>query len=186
MINQIICGIDCSTSTIGIGILSYDGYNTKLIHQEYFKPPKAKGNNIFQRLAAIKKYITKIYQTYNPDFVAIEDFLLFMKNKSGAKTIVPLAIFNRTIGLTIFELSGKEPEMCNVNSIRAKLKIGKKRPKKEDMPALLEKHLNITFPWYYKVNRKTKKQEIMEESLDVADGVSVALYYIFTKLKKSK
>lgn len=183
---KLILGLDVSTSTIGVGILSYDGYNTKLIHQEYFKPPKAKGNNIFQRLAAIKKYITKIYTTYNPDFVAIEEYIMFMRGASGAKTVIPLAVFNRTIGLTIFELSGKEPEMCNVNSIRAKLKIGKIRPKKEDMPELIEQHLNIKFPSYYKINRKTKKQEIMEESLDVADGISVALYYVFMKLKKSK
>lgn len=173
-----IIGIDASTKTIGIAILDFDGKKITLFHHEYFKPPK--GPNIFQRLVVVKKYITDLYIKYKPDEIAIEEFSQFMGGRSSAKTIIPLAIFNRTVGLTFFELTNKEPHMCNVNSIRAKLKLTKERPSKEDMPELVAKHLNIEFPWYKKIHKKTKKEIIMEESFDVADAIAVGIFYIKT------
>lgn len=183
MIMKRILGLDVSTTTIGVAILDYDGYSTpKLVHTEFFHPPD-KSNISPKSLAKIKKYITNIFLKYKPDYIAIEEFIQFMKGGSGAKTIIPLAVFNRTIGLTLYELSEVEPIQCNVNSIRAKLKIGTERPKKEDMPAIIEKRLKIKFPWYYKMNRRTKQNVVDETSLDVADAISVGLYFIENKLK---
>jgi len=179
-----LISLDCSSTTVGIAILDAIDNKITLIHQEYFKPPKSDKASIFERLDAAKKHITKILDGYNPEEFAIEDIILFMKGKSRAKTIIPLALFNRTMGLLWFERTGKHPHLLNVMSIRHRLKLSKVLPDKEDMPELVAKHLGIEFPYYYKINKKTKKQEIMEESRDVADSIAVGIAFIFEHIEK--
>jgi Holliday junction resolvasome RuvABC endonuclease subunit len=177
-----ILSLDISTTTIGLAVIDYDDKGMKLAFLDYFKPPK-KGS-IFKRLSETKEYILNILDKYKPDDVAIEDFILFMAGKSGAKTIVPLAIINRMIGLTVLEMTGKEPHLFNVNSIRAKLKRDdKKRLQKEDMPDRVAEILGIQFPYKTKVNKKTKIQERIAENEDMADGAAVGLYFIKTQEK---
>ena len=171
-----ILSIDASTTTIGIGVLDHYRTKTKLVHHEYFKPPK-KGS-IFERLSAVKDYMKKLHLKWKPDVVCIEDIILFMAGGSGAKTIIPLAIVNRTIGLTWYELMGKEPELLSVMKIRHALKFGKELPPKDQIPEVVAKRLGIDFPYYMKANRKTKKEEIMVESYDVADAIAVGLAHI--------
>ena len=66
-------------------------------------------------------------------------------------------------------------------TIRHGLKIDGDFPKKEDMPALVAKHLGITFPYEY-----DKKGKVKVESYDKADGVAVALYQAFLLAGKVK
>lgn len=177
---EIILALDISTSTIGVSVIKSslkDGY--QLLYDGYYKPLKE--GSIFKRLAGVKEYILNIIEQYNPDNVIIEDIVQFMKRKSGAKTIIPLAVFNRTVGFVWFEYSGKEPIILNVLKIRHAIKHTKKLPEKEDIPEVVSKHLNIKPIYYYKVNKKTKQKEIMVESFDMNDSIAVGLAYLILK-----
>jgi len=101
---------------------------------------------------------------------------MFMKGASGAKTIIPLAVFNRMVGLACFDYLKQPPFLYNVMTIRHGIKISKKPPQKEEIPALAEKILGITFPYKYKINKKTKIEEIATESYDMGDAFAVAIH----------
>lgn len=173
--NRLI-SIDASTTTIGIGVIDYYDKKVKLIHQEYFKPLKKV--SIFKKLENVKEYMAKLNKKWKPDTVCIEDIIQFMAGKSGAKTVIPLAVLNRTIGLTWYEMMGKEPELLNVIAIRHAIKLSKELPAKEEIPNIVAQRLHIDFPYYTKINRKTKKKEIRAESYDVADAIAVGLAFI--------
>ena len=174
MTKKLIMGLDASTSTIGLTILKYqDGY-LSLDHIEYYKPPK-KGN-LFEKLAAVRQYIIDKLIEFQPDYTALEDIILFIPGKSSAITITSLAQLNRTVGLAIYNQTGKPPELLDVNRIRRAIKLEKKQPKKPQIPETIEKHLDIKFPYVY-ITRGKNKGKIAEESYDEADSCAVALAY---------
>lgn len=170
-----VMGFDASTTTIGIAVIEYDESNAKLIHVEHYKPPK-KGD-LIERLAQVREFVAKQINEFNPDEIVIEDIILFMKGRSTAKTISSLAVLNRTVGLAVYNFSGKLPQLFNVMKIRHTLKLDSKLPSKEEMPAIIEKRLNIEFPWKYKT-KKDGSKVVMEESYDMCDAISVALTFI--------
>ena len=153
-----IMGVDASTTTVGLSIIDYDGYCEKLIHCEYYKPDKS--NGILDMLHKAREHILNLFGKYKVEEFVIEDYVRFMKGSSSAGTVIPLAILNITLRLAILDL-GITPEALNVLKIRHTLKLTKVLPKKEDMPELVAHHLNIPYPWLYKTNRRTKKQQIM-------------------------
>lgn len=165
-------GVDASTTTIGISIIDYDGYVRNLVHQEYYKPDKT--NGILEMLRQARTHILKLFGKYKVQEFIIEDYVRFMKGASSAGTVIPLAILNMTLRLSILDL-GIKPEALNVLKIRHALKFDKILPKKEDIPELVARHLGIPYPWLYKINKKTKQEVVMEESYDVADSMAVAL-----------
>jgi Holliday junction resolvasome RuvABC endonuclease subunit len=176
-----ILSFDASTTTIGYAILESEPL--KLIHVGYFKPNKKL--SLFERLVSVKKLVLELIDGYQPNEIALEDILLFMPGKSNATTITSLAVLNRTVGLTIFEATDKAPILLNVTSIRHKLKINE-YPKKEDIPELVAKKLDINFPYKY-----NKKNEIIVENFDQADAIAVGLAYILglrpaVKIKKKR
>jgi len=169
-----VLGLDASSTTIGLCLVKYDEAHVELEHVEYYKPPK-KGN-IFERLQKVRAYISDKVEELNPDDVALEDIILFMSGNSTAKTITTLAVLNRTVGLAIADATGKPPYLYNVMAIRHKIKQDKKLPKKEEIPELVAKILDIEFP--YKYNRKEK---IAKENEDMADAIAVALCHVYVK-----
>lgn len=174
-----ILGLDISSTTIGWSILEIDDKgDIAFVKCDYIKPSK-KGS-ILDRLLDTGKKITIIMDKEKPDYIGIEDLIKFMP-KSTATTTTTLSAFNRVIGLMAYDYLKTHPGLFNVMSIRHGLKLGKDLPKKEDMPDLVAKHLGITFPFV-----KDKKGKIKEESLDMADGVAVALYYAFVLTGKIK
>lgn len=177
MILKKIMGLDISSSTVGLCILTYhDGY-IELTHVEYFKPPK-KGH-IFERLSALKTYIQDFIEKWKPDEVAIEDILMGFHGKmTTVNTIALLAIFNRTVGLAIFECAGLVPHMYSPMEVRRTIVINDHIPTKEEVPSFLEQHLLISFPWQKKINRRTKKEEIIIENYDMSDSIATALCHI--------
>lgn len=180
MIKKIL-GIDISSSTIGYCTLTWDDTNNdiKFIECNYLKPSK-KGT-ILERIVDTRNKFKIIIDKIQPDYIGIEDLIKFMP-KSTATTVVVLTTFNRMISLLAHDYLNNFPQLFNVMSIRHGLKLNKKLPAKEDMPELVAKHLGITFPYVYNKNKKIK-----EESMDMADGVAVALYYAFLlsgKIKK--
>jgi Holliday junction resolvasome RuvABC endonuclease subunit len=172
MMKQKIMGLDASTTTIGLAVLEHEDFqNPKLIEVTYFKPPK-KGD-IFERLSKVRDFIQNRIQHFQPDQVALEDILLFMKGHSTATTISSLAVLNRTVGLAVYDKLGRPPTLLNVMKIRHAVKQGKALPAKEDIPELVAQMLQIEFP--YVLNRNKK---ISVENYDMADAIAVALAYL--------
>jgi len=165
-----VLGLDASTNTIGICVLDFslDGY-FNLVHHSYYKPPK-KGHPI-ERLAYTKQTIENIIEEYNPNFIALEDIILFMKGKSTARTTTSLAALNRTVGLAAYDKTKKPPTLLNVLTIRHAIK-DKEVPDKDHIPEVVAKKLNMDFPWILNKNNKP-----IPENYDVADGMAVALAY---------
>jgi Holliday junction resolvasome RuvABC endonuclease subunit len=179
-----ILGIDCSSTTIGYGVLDIDANNNiSLVAVSYLKPNK-KGS-IIERIVSTRDEIQKIMNKYQPDLIGIEDIIQFMQGKSTAKTIITLTTFNRMIGLCAFDFLKKSPSLFNVMTIRHGLKLNKTLPKKEDIPELVAHHLKITFP-YERSAKGKKKGAIKIENFDMADGLAVALYYAFIVTGKIK
>lgn len=170
---KIVLGIDCSSSTIGLGILEIDNKNNiNFINVSYIKP--IKDGSIIERLVDTRNRLQEVILKYKPDYIGIEEIVKFMKGKSSANSIIMLATFNRMAGLLSYDFLKKPPELFNVLSIRHGIKINNIFPKKEDIAELTAKHLGITFPYEY-----SKKGKIKVENEDMADGLAVALYYSF-------
>lgn len=164
-----ILGFDVSSTVTAYCCIDIQDKNIVSIEHGYFKPSK-KGS-IFNRLSLFEKEIEKIVNKFNPDQIVIEDIIKFMKSNSQANTIITLALFNRQVGLTCFNLN-KEPTLYTVLQIRHCIKLGKDLPKKEDVPQVIEKRLNIKFPFIY-----SKTNKIKQESYDVSDAFAVTLAY---------
>ena len=161
-------GFDCSSSTVGWGVIEYDeNFNIIKINSGWFKPEKT--GTIFERLDSTRNQVKTLLNLYKPDKISIEDIIKFMANKSSAQAIIMLAIFNRTIGMTCYDFLGESPDLISVMTIRHKIKQDKIVPKKEDVPECLEKILGIKFNWTFNKNGKIK-----EESYDESDGLAVA------------
>lgn len=177
-----VLSLDASTTTIGLAVFDYTSFSDKkLVHHEYYKPPKE--GDIFERLAQVREFIYSRLDTYKPDNVALEDIILFMKGHSTAATVSSLAVLNRTVGLAIYNHSGRSPELLNVMKIRHALKTGTTLPAKEEIPDLVAHHLNMEFPWVLKEKGRGKKKEmrVIEENYDMADAMAVGLAYIKIK-----
>lgn len=175
MIKRLL-SFDASSTTIGISLLELDSTNTpKLLHLSFYKPPK-KGT-IFERLAETRDFIKNTIKQLNPDEVCLEEIVLYMPNKTTAKTITTLAILNRCVGLAIYDELKKSPIMYSVMKIRHAIKSFqlppanlKKPPKKEDIPELIATILKTPFPYEY-----GKKGKIKIENYDMADSVAVGV-----------
>lgn len=181
-----ILGLDISTTTIGIAILEIDEkkstqekLSSKILHLSYYKP--LKNVHLYQMLSIAKKYILDLVSLYSPDYVFIEDIILFMPKRSTAATVTALAIINRSIGLHIFE-EYSEPILLSVSKIRSFLKCGNtKNPDKFDIPKILEKKLKFNFPYEYNRNKK-----IRPEVYDMSDALAVAYAGAMMLLKNKK
>ena len=172
-----VLSLDASSTTIGIAVIEYDdGYVASLVHQEYYKPNKKV--DVLEMLLETRTYILGLVKEHKVNEVAIEDYVKSMHGASNANTIQLLAILNMTLRLTILDNTGIRVQPYNVMKIRHAIKFEKILPKKEDIPELVAKHLGIEFPWYYKINRKTKLQEVRAESYDVADAIAVGLAHV--------
>jgi Holliday junction resolvasome RuvABC endonuclease subunit len=171
-----VLGIDASTTTIGLSLLRYNDSDIQLEHCEYYKPPKKGG--IFERLYFVREFISKKIDELKPDFIALEDIVLFMAGNSTARTISSLAVLNRTVGLAVYEKTGEEPVLFNVTKIRHSIKKEKKMPKKEEIPEVVASILNVDFPYVF-----NKKGNPRKENFDVADSIACALCYINNERK---
>lgn len=171
-----------SSSCIGWAILELDeeSNQVKFIKCDYYQPPKKETGNFLERLNITKKAIKKIIKEAAPNYIAIEDIIQFMPQKSKAQTIITLAVFNRMIGLIAYEYLRKCPNLYAVMTIRHTIKINKELPQKEDIPDLTAKHLGITFPYVY--GKKNKK--IDKKSYDMGDAVAVALCHALKIINK--
>lgn len=174
-----VLGFDISSTCIGWGLLLIDGNNISHIKSGIIKPPKT--DNIVDRIAKTRDMVQEIIDKCEPDEIAVEDIVQFMKGKSTAKTIIMLTTFNRMVCLLAMDYLKKPPGLHNVMSIRHGLKKNKLLPKKEEIPALVSEYLGFTFD--YKLDRKGGRKA---ENYDRADGIAVALYHSFVLTEKVK
>lgn len=173
-----ILGLDASTSTIGIALLSWDGYQAiTLDHLSYYKPPK-KGE-LFERLSITKKFVKDKIKEFSPDLICLEDRILSLPGRTSTQTIATLSAFNRIIGLTCYEAIPTYPALIHPISVRNAIKLNGVFPDKLDVPSFMEKHLNIKFPYIYNKNKKLK-----EENYDMADAIAVGLAWILIEKRK--
>lgn len=177
-----ILSLDASTTTVGIAVLDYNDKNIILHYHDFYKPNKEINQLIM--LQESKTFVKELIKTFKPDDFAIEEYIKFMKGNSAAATTIPLAIFNRTLCLAAYEEMNKLPEIISVMTIRSKIKFDKKMPmpKKEDVPEIVAKHLNIDFPYRTKL-LKNGKEKVIAENNDIADGIAVGLAFIFRNRK---
>lgn len=173
MIKKIL-GFDVSSTTIGYSVLTIDETtkDIKFVSVDYLKPQK-KGT-VIERVADTRDKIKKIIEDIKPDYIGIEDIIMFIRGKSTANTIITLATFNRMVGLIAYDYLKKMPSFFGVLDIRRGLKLTPDLPAKEDIPELVAKHLGMKFPYQFNKNKKMKV-----ENGDMADGMAVALFHAF-------
>lgn len=171
-------GLDASTSTIGLAVLKIEDGKKELLHLDHWKPPTE--GLIFARLATTREWLEEELKKWKPDQVVIEDILLG-HIKTNIKTLMSLAVFNRGVGMIVYDTLGQEPIYLAPITVRSRLQIGPERPKKEEMPGIVSQHLNISFPFVY--NKKGKE---IKENYDRADALACALAQITPPRKTNK
>jgi Holliday junction resolvasome RuvABC endonuclease subunit len=165
-----IMSFDVSSSVVGYAVLDISKKNEiRLVDSGTFKPYK-KGH-LFENLKNLREEIFDLLNQYVPDKVAIEDIAQFMPKVSSANTIITLALYNRMVGLAVYDFLDEAPELFSVMAIRHGLKQTSELPKKEDIPQLVENLLGVTLPVKYK-----KTGTIRPELYDEADAIAVGLY----------
>ncbi len=176
-----ILGLDISSTTIGWALVKEENGKFSLDGYGYYKPDK-KGT-LFESLYGVRSWINGQLESLTPDEVVLEDISEHFTNKSTSKTIIKLAVYNRTVGLAVYEWMKQDPNLMNVNTVRALIKPKGYRGKlsKEDVPMVVSAIMKITFPWIYKKNDKPA-----DESYDMADAMAVALAHGALKLVKKK
>lgn len=180
-------GLDVSSTTVGAALIKMDDDKFELLYYDCFKPPKKDG--LFSSLYETRQWITNRVLAWAPEDVAIEDIAQHfavpgaLKGRSTAKTMLKLAVYNRTVGLAIYENLNKDPALINVHTVRSIVKPSgyKGRLSKEDVPEAVAAIMKTDFPYKLK-----KTGKIADESYDVADAMAVALAHGALELAKNK
>jgi hypothetical protein len=186
--------LDVSTTTIGIAIIDYDdGYNIASVKTSWYRPnhTKKKWHELdslthLRLIDEAEQEILRVALQNEIDEFVVEDYVQYLGGGSTAQTIIPLAVLNMTLRMAIWRRFYIEPVPLSVMKVRHAIKRTKKLPPKEDIPKLIDKILakGVKYGnWEYKVNKRTKKKELAQESYDMADAVAVGLAYI--KIKSS-
>ena len=80
---MIILGIDPGLATVGYGVISYDGKNSKVIDFGVIQTPKE--DNVAVRLAMIDKASEQLITKFKPDAIAIEELFFNTNVTTGIK-----------------------------------------------------------------------------------------------------
>lgn len=158
-------GLDCSSSTIGWGLITDD---LLLSAHGHIKPIKSQ--HILQRLNGVFDSIFNLCELLNPTHVVVEDIFIFMKGKSQAQTITILAAFNRVAALAAYRHTNNV-SFYSVHDIRKTIKEHYKlerRIEKEDIPGLVKQYF-VGFS-----DIINKKGNVAVETFDETDGIAAA------------
>ncbi|MBR5251057.1 MAG: crossover junction endodeoxyribonuclease RuvC [Clostridia bacterium] len=80
---MIILGIDPGLATVGYGVISFDGKNSKVIDFGVIQTPKE--DNVAVRLALIDKASEQLITKFKPDAIAIEELFFNTNVTTGIK-----------------------------------------------------------------------------------------------------
>jgi Holliday junction resolvasome RuvABC endonuclease subunit len=172
-----ILGLDCSSKTVGWGLL---GRNPPvLVAHGHFNPLPAK-HPMMARLSDMFDRITVLCAELQPDLVAVEDIIQHMRRGGGssAQTITILAAFNRVASLAAWRQVGGALSFYPVATIRKTIREGvgrRAKIEKEDMPVIVRAHLCPAFS-----DVISKKGSVSDFTMDEADGIAVAWCHALT------
>jgi Holliday junction resolvasome RuvABC endonuclease subunit len=171
-----ILGLDCSSKTVGWGLLACQP--TVLVAHGYFNPLPSK-HHFMARLDDMFERITTLCNEFRPSSVAIEDIIQHMRGGSSAQTITVLAAFNRVAALAAWRYGVKNLFFYPVSTIRKTIREGIGRNtkiEKEDMPNIVRVNLCSEFS-----DIISKKGSVSDFTMDEADGIAVGWCHIFSK-----
>jgi Holliday junction resolvasome RuvABC endonuclease subunit len=177
-----ILGIDCSSATVGGGLVGIEKEQIELAAYGHIKPLKP-NYNLMIRLDDIYDRIVELCEELKPDYVVVEDIIQFMGGMSQAKTIIMLASFNRIVSLAAYRESKVNVELYSVQHIRKLIRKQINKPeaiKKDEMPEIVKNYLCSKFK--FALNRKGA---VAKEAGDEADAIAVAWAYAIEKNEKS-
>ena len=94
-----VLGLDCSSKTVGWGLLSFDPI--AVVAHGHFNPLPSK-YDFMKRLSNVFDCIEELCNELQPNTIAVEDIIQHMSgpSKSMAQTITILAAFNRVASLS--------------------------------------------------------------------------------------
>jgi Holliday junction resolvasome RuvABC endonuclease subunit len=174
-----VLGLDCSSSTIGWGLVGKKESGEKLLlAYGHIKPLKPTYGLIY-RLNDVYDRIAELCLEFDPDEVAVEEILSYVKGLSSAATIISLTAFNRVASLAAYREANHEVFFYAVSKIRSILKkeiSSKENIKKEDVPDIIVSLLGPEFKFI-----KNRKGSTAKETGDEADGIAVALVHVMEK-----
>lgn len=175
-----VLGLDCSTSTIGFGLISL---GNKLLAYGHLKPIKADKATLIERLAQVYADINMLCNQLRPSMIAIEDIKKYMP-KSTAQTITILASFNRVVAVAGYNFIN-DVEFYSEAEVRKVIKnhyLDKNdKIEKTDMPDFIINHISKK---YNKIKNK-RNDNIAVETFDESDGIAVALCRSILEKKKN-
>jgi len=179
--SKTILGLDVSSTCIGWALVKEEGGQFSCDGYGYFKPDKKK--DLFESLHEVRAWTQYQIEATKPDEIAIEDISEHFTQKSTSKTIIKLAVYNRTVGIAAYEHCNCKPGLMNVNTVRSLIKPKGYRGKlaKTDVPSVVSAIMKMPFPWKYKRNGN-----IADESYDMADAMAVALAFRAKQLASEK
>lgn len=166
-----VLGLDCSSKTIGWGLLAIRP--ATLLAHGHFNPLPPK-HCLMARLSDVFDRITNLCLDLRPTAVAVEDIIQHMKHGGGssAQTITILAAFNRVASLAAWRQVAGDLSFYPVATIRKTIREGigrRTKIEKEDMPAIVRVHLCPAFS-----DVLSKKGLVSDFTMDEADGIAVA------------
>lgn len=166
-----VLGLDCSTATIGWGLVTIEE-TPKLLQYGHIKPMKSDKGSLIERLDDTFSRVQALCNSLGPSVVAVEEIKKFVKGRSSAQTITILAGFNRVISLSAFRCSRdlryySEAEVRKI--IKSKYFSKSYKMSKEEMPDVVRSHLEPSFQ-----GPLNTKGELAIETYDEADGIVTA------------
>jgi len=167
-----ILGLDCSSTTVGWGLITLNKSGPSLVAYGHIKPLKGK-HSLLEKLDDVHRRIANLCSDLSPSHIAIEDILLYMKGKSGAKTITTLAVFNRIIGLSAYQNSEAKIKFYSVQTIRKMIRDAcdgtTDRISKKDLPHIIRTWLEPGFE-----DAVNSKGAVEGETYDEGDAIAAA------------
>lgn len=166
-----VLGLDCSTATIGWGLVTLEE-QPKLLKYGHIKPMESKHGSLIERLDDTFDRITALCEELSPIIVSVEEIKKFMKGMSSAQTITILAGFNRVVSLAAFKCT-RDVRFYSESEVRKiiKNKYMRKSDKisKDNMPDIIRRYLDGSFQ-----GPLNTKGDIAVETNDEADGIATA------------
>jgi Holliday junction resolvasome RuvABC endonuclease subunit len=165
-----VMGFDCSSKTVGWGLLRLAGGPFLAAHG-HIRPLDSR-HGLMERLTDLYDRVDDLCARHRPLVIAVEDIALFMKGGgSTAGTITALAVFNRVAALAAFRRTG-DVRFYPVQTVRKLVRqaIARKRTiGKNEMPDVIRRHLD---PRFADVEKRGGGSAV--QTLDEADGIAVA------------
>ena len=171
---MIICGLDISTSCIGVFV------NDTSKEESYFYYFKPKGSDWLEKALGVKDFLYNLFKDHKIEKVYIEENLqAFRRGLSSAKTLMSLARFNGVVSFMIKDLFDITPEFFNVNAARKSLgiKIDRKSDLSTKEQVLSWVNGEITYEWPTRIMKSGPRKglTVLEDYVyDMADAYVIA------------